>query len=105
MRPTDTYNLRKANVVVWVGEGLTPWFEGPIDYLSPTARQIELLGSPETQMPAFCEVQALESIRIVCMLQKRSTMTIEANMNMKMNMFKVILMFGLIPKMQLRGFM
>lgn len=30
-------------------------------------------------------------------------MTIEANM--KMNMFKVILMFGLIPKMQLRGFM
>ena len=24
---------------------------------------------------------------------------------MKMNMFKVILMFGLIPKMQLRGFM
>lgn len=55
MRPTDTYNLRKANVVVWVGEGLTPWFEGPIDYLSPTARQIELLGSPETQMPAFRE--------------------------------------------------
>lgn len=55
MRPSEAYNLSKANVVVWVGEGLTPWLEGPIENLASTARHIELLGLPETQVLPFRE--------------------------------------------------
>jgi zinc transport system substrate-binding protein len=55
MRPSDAYNLSKANVVVWVGDGLTPWLEGPIENLASTARHIELLGLPETQVLPFRE--------------------------------------------------
>ena len=55
MRPSEAYNLSKADVVIWVGEGLTPWLEGPIEKLAPTARHIELLGLPETQVLQFRE--------------------------------------------------
>ncbi len=55
MRPSEAYNLSKADVVIWVGEGLTPWLEGPIEKLAPTARHIELLGLSETQVLPFRE--------------------------------------------------
>ena len=55
MRPSEAYTLSKADVVIWVGEGLTPWLEGPIEKLAPTARHIELLGLPETQVLQFRE--------------------------------------------------
>ena len=55
MRPSEAYNLSKADVVIWVGEGLTPWLEGPIEKLAPTARHIALLGLPETQVLQFRE--------------------------------------------------
>ena len=55
MRPSEAYNLSKADAVIWVGEGLTPWLEGPIEKLAPTARQIELLGLSETQVLPFRE--------------------------------------------------
>ena len=55
MRPSEAYNLSKADVVIWVGEGLTPWLEGPIEKLAPTVRHIELLGLPETQVLQFRE--------------------------------------------------
>ena len=53
MRPFEAYNLSKADVVIWVGEGLRPLLEGPIEKLAPTARHIELLGLSETQVLPF----------------------------------------------------
>jgi zinc transport system substrate-binding protein len=55
MHPSEAYNLSKADVIIWVGEGLTPWLEGPIEKLAPTARHIESLGLSETQVLPFRE--------------------------------------------------
>ncbi len=37
MRPSEARALATADIVVWVGEDLTPWLEGPIDTLAPGA--------------------------------------------------------------------
>lgn len=43
MRPSDARKLAGADLVVWVGHGLTPWLEKPIDALAGDARALELL--------------------------------------------------------------
>jgi zinc transport system substrate-binding protein len=55
MRPSEARLLSKADIVVWVGEGLTPWLHDPITTLAPNARQIELLELEETTILAFRE--------------------------------------------------
>ncbi|WP_299555127.1 zinc ABC transporter substrate-binding protein [uncultured Tateyamaria sp.] len=48
LRPSKARALDQANLIVWMGHGLTPWLEGPIDNLGSGAEQIELLGLPAT---------------------------------------------------------
>lgn len=43
MRPSDARKLAGADLVVWVGHGLTPWLEKPIIALAGDARALELL--------------------------------------------------------------
>lgn len=50
MRPSEARALDGADLVVWMGHGLAPWLEGPIDSLAGDASVIELLARPETQL-------------------------------------------------------
>ncbi len=43
MRPSDANMLSDADVVVWVGHGLTPWLEAPIETLAGNAATVELV--------------------------------------------------------------
>ena len=43
MRPSEGLALRNADLVVWVGAGLSPWLEEPLDTLSPDAARITLM--------------------------------------------------------------
>lgn len=48
MKPSEARNLSQANLVVWIGEALTPWMEMPLDSLAGNARVIELMEAPGT---------------------------------------------------------
>jgi zinc transport system substrate-binding protein len=50
MRPSEARGLGQADLVVWVGHGLTPWLEGPIDSLSGSAQVIELMDVPGAKL-------------------------------------------------------
>jgi zinc transport system substrate-binding protein len=43
MRPSEARALDQADLVIWVGEALTPWLEGPIATLGENADKIELM--------------------------------------------------------------
>ncbi len=43
MRPSDAQALADATVVIWVGAGLTPWLEAPLQTLTPNAAHLALL--------------------------------------------------------------
>lgn len=64
LRPSDAARLASADLVIWVGHGLTPWLEEPVDTLAPGAIHLELVAtSGWTQLqtrddPAFAEVGA-----------------------------------------------
>lgn len=47
MRPSDAQKLATADIVLWVGHGLTPWLETPIESLAPNALSIEMLDSAD----------------------------------------------------------
>lgn len=47
LRPSEAQVIANADVVVWVGHGLTPWLESPIEALAPNATVIELLEQDE----------------------------------------------------------
>lgn len=57
MRPSEAYNLSKADIIIWVGGGLTPWLHDPITALAPNARQVELLELEQTKVLPFREGQ------------------------------------------------
>lgn len=42
LRPSEAAALQDADLVFWVGPGITPWLEGPIATLSPDANSIVL---------------------------------------------------------------
>ncbi|MBO9449153.1 zinc ABC transporter substrate-binding protein [Tropicibacter sp. R16_0] len=48
MRPSEARALQNADLVVWVGPELTPWFEKPLSSLSENAVKLELLDVPGT---------------------------------------------------------
>ena len=42
LRPSDARALSRADVVFWVGPGLTPWLQAPLDRLASEARVVAL---------------------------------------------------------------
>ena len=55
MRPSEASALEAADLVFWMGEGLTPWLEGSIASLAGDAHVIALLGAAETRVLPFRE--------------------------------------------------
>lgn len=43
MRPSEAQALQDADLVIWVGPGLTPWLAGPLDSIAGGAARLELL--------------------------------------------------------------
>ncbi len=48
LTPQEAANLQSADMVVWLGAGLTPWLEARISGLASDAVSIELLENPQT---------------------------------------------------------
>ncbi|WP_108815323.1 zinc ABC transporter substrate-binding protein [Loktanella sp. Alg231-35] len=59
LRPSDADRLGNAALVIWVGHGLTPWLEEPLEILAPSAIQLELL---ETDGWETLEIRDLKEI-------------------------------------------
>jgi len=55
LSPSEAQALQDADLVFWVGEGLTPWLERSLDNLSPDSRKVELLEAVGTTTYAFRE--------------------------------------------------
>ncbi len=61
MRPSDADRLANADLIIWVGHGLTPWLEEPLGTLAPDAAKLELLDTTGWSMlqaradPEFAE--------------------------------------------------
>lgn len=60
MRPSEAQALDQADVVVWIGPGLTPWLDGPINALAAGATVITLMDVPGTETLPFREGVAFE---------------------------------------------
>lgn len=50
MRPSEARSLSRSDLIVWVGHGLTPWLEGPLDTLAPDTQRLELMASKGTTL-------------------------------------------------------
>ncbi|MEP2731849.1 zinc ABC transporter substrate-binding protein [Tateyamaria sp.] len=50
MRPSEARALDQADLVFWMGSGLSPWLEGSIESLAGDATALDLLARPETQV-------------------------------------------------------
>lgn len=61
LRPSDAKALSKADVVFWVGEGLTPWLEKALDNVAGSAEKVEVLEIAGTTTYAFREGATFES--------------------------------------------
>jgi zinc transport system substrate-binding protein len=61
MRPSEAAALEEADLVFWMGEGLTPWLEGAIDALASEAHAVELLGAAGSRVLPFREGVAFET--------------------------------------------
>ena len=55
LSPSEAQALQEADLVFWMGEGLTPWLERSLDNLSPDSRKVELLKAVGTTTYAFRE--------------------------------------------------
>lgn len=55
MRPSEAAALEEADLVFWMGEGLTPSMEGAIDALAGRAHVVELLGAAGSRVLPFRE--------------------------------------------------
>ncbi len=61
LRPSDAARLAQADIVVWVGHGLTPWLEGPLDTLATQAQSLELLDTDGWDKLALREDPAFDT--------------------------------------------
>ncbi len=61
LRPSEAKALADAEVVFWVGEGLTPWLEKALDNVATSAQKIEVLEIEGTTTYAFREGATFES--------------------------------------------
>lgn len=55
MRPSEAAALEGADLVVWIGEGLTPWLEGPVETLGEGAMVLELMSVEGTILHHYRE--------------------------------------------------
>ena len=60
LRPSEAKALQDANVVIWMGEGLTPWMEDAVATLSSEALTMSLLKKEETALLEFRESALFE---------------------------------------------
>ncbi len=51
LRPSEARMLAQADMVVWVGPGLTRWLEGPLDTLAGDTERLTLMEGPITLLP------------------------------------------------------
>lgn len=57
LRPSEARALDQADLVVFIGEGLTPWIRTPLENTANTAQQLELLNAPGTTLLAMRELE------------------------------------------------
>ena len=43
LRPSEARSIRQADVVFWIGPGLTPWLENPLAALGAAAQHVDLM--------------------------------------------------------------
>lgn len=55
MRPSEAQALSDADLVVWIGEALTPWLEGPLETLAGGAHKLELMSVEGTVLHDYRE--------------------------------------------------
>lgn len=55
MRPSEARALADADMVIWVGAGLTPWLQGPIDTLASKAAVMSLMNLKGVHLLPFRE--------------------------------------------------
>ena len=60
LRPSEAKALQDANVVIWMGEALTPWMENAVATLSSEALIMSLLKKEETVLLEFRESALFE---------------------------------------------
>ena len=53
LRPSQARALARADVVIWVGPGLTPWLAQSLNSLAPDAHVLALLDLPETELVGY----------------------------------------------------
>lgn len=51
LRPSEAAALERADLVIWIGHGLTPWLEKPVAQLAGEAESLELLDSAPVLIP------------------------------------------------------
>ncbi len=61
MRPSEAAALQEADIVFWIGEGLTPWLERSLENLSGDAIKVELLKVEGAQFLSFREDARFEA--------------------------------------------
>lgn len=61
LRPSDAKALSEADVVFWIGEGLTPWLEKPLSSLAGSANKVEMMEVKGTTLYDFREGATFES--------------------------------------------
>ena len=50
LRPSDARAMQQADLVFWVGEGLTPWLARSLENVAPDAQVVELLATEGTTL-------------------------------------------------------
>ncbi len=55
MRPSEAARLAAADIVFWVGEGLTPWLGDAVESLAADALSVELMEAPGVALLEFRE--------------------------------------------------
>ncbi|KUJ76150.1 hypothetical protein AVO45_12595 [Ruegeria marisrubri] len=60
LRPSEARALQSADIVVWVGEALTPWMSKPLESLSPDAQKLELMEVEGTVLHDFRDLSEQE---------------------------------------------
>ncbi|WP_413282647.1 zinc ABC transporter substrate-binding protein [Vibrio sp. MA40-2] len=61
LRPSEAKALSEADVVFWIGEGLTPWLEKPLSSLAGSATKIEMMESDGVTLYDFREGATFEA--------------------------------------------
>ncbi|MFY0595303.1 MAG: zinc ABC transporter substrate-binding protein [Cognatishimia sp.] len=55
LRPSEARALQDSDLVIWMGEDLTPWLEGAVETLASKAHSLELLHTDGTHLLDFRE--------------------------------------------------